>query len=190
MKLILYGFLSIVVASSLSCSKPPSEKIPQQVSLSYFDYIDKGDFEAAAALFCYPPNYTSQELAKDKGSVAKALGVVNREFGGVLTKKKVNALDGYLYLIIFGGDISYWDQHASYTVPLIYEVKFGNEGQGNVIVHLCKVKNEWEIQKVMYCLPSTRSDSKSRISEIMQKMIQTVLPTLPNAKNKEVNNSL
>lgn len=174
-RLFIYIMSLFAIVGTFSCSKQPSDVVLEQVARSYFNHIDNSDFEAAATLFHYPENYTQQELLDDKNSIAKALGVVNKEFGNILNKKKIDSLDNYLYIIISGGNTPYWDKH-SYSIPLIYEVIFDNEGQGNVILFLCKINKKWEIQKLEYCLPTIRPDSKMRINEIIQKMIQTVSP--------------
>jgi hypothetical protein len=181
-RLFIYTMSLFAVFGTLSCSKQPSDVVLEQVARSYFNHIANGDFEAAATLFHCPENYTQQELLNDKNSIAKALGVVNKEFGNILNMKKINSLENYLYIIISGGNTPYWDKH-SYSIPFIYEVAFNNEGQGNVILFLCRINKKWEIQKVEYCLPTIRPDSKIRINEIIQKMIQTVSPGKPRGSD-------
>ena len=172
LKKIILNFVVILLAIFFqSCSKQPSEAELQQLALQYFEYLSDEDFESAAVLFHYPSKYTQEELAKDKISISQVLNLFNNEFGEILDKKCVDSVDNYLFVVVFGGDIPYWEKHSQ-SFAVFYDVEFAREGNGHIILHFCNINSKWEIQKVLYCLPKSRPDSLSRINEIGGKIMK------------------
>lgn len=177
--------LLVIIASS-SCSKQPSEKVTREIVSAYLGYLENNDFESATALFHFPANYTAEELSNDRNAISKALAIVSNEFGGIGRVNKIDSADNYIFLVLSGGNLAYWDQH-SYSIPVIHEVTFSNEGAGYLIFFICKVEKRWEIQKIEYCLPVSRPDSKERINQITRKIFEPLLPAKPKIEDAVLN---
>lgn len=166
-------------------AEPSSPKeIISQIGDQFFKTEQIKDFDTASELFHYPSTYSPEERAKDKIGVRSVLEYFNQSFGKILSYKIPENTELYLALSIGGGDLPYWAKHPT-SIRITYEVRFSNDGQGYVIIDLCKINDNYEIRSVHYGLPASRKDCPKRIQEIYDGMMK-VLKALEQPNTKTV----
>jgi len=134
-------------------------------------FIKNEDFDNASKLFHFPDHYSKSELIDDRNSISETLKFFNYEFGKVLNEDIFYGSDSFYEVGIAGGNLEYWKNH-SHFVKLNYRVEFEKEGEGYIGIFFCNISGFWQIRQVAYGLPFSRPDSKTRIMNIMDKMIE------------------
>ena len=147
----------------------------------FFTHIGKSEFEAAAALFHYPPTYTPKERSHDAAAVSLMLEVFAEEFGSPKSPRASEYPAQYWSVAAMGGNIPYW-QANPVLLQSRYDVAFTKEGYGYVLFQFCKLSSQWEIRAAAYALPAQRPDSKARVMEIGEKMMQIMKPFMEESE--------
>ncbi|MCL5773104.1 MAG: hypothetical protein M1536_01800 [Firmicutes bacterium] len=152
-------------------SQESSEDAIKQIASEYFRLIQNDNFDDAAKLFHYPPEYTKQELANDLRAVSSVLKLFKQEFGQIQAAKISSNPDLYYSIGEEGGNVPYWQKHPT-SYELTFEVNFEKEGPGYIVIDFCNINNKLEIRIVNYGLPASRPDSKNRIMDVEQKIMK------------------
>lgn len=183
---ILLAFITLFVSAvSLASAEQDVAIALKDLASELFTHIGKSEFEAAAALFHYPPTYTPKERSHDAAAVSRMLEFLAEEFGSPKSPRASESPAQYWSVAAMGGNIPYWQANPVFLQSR-YEVAFTKEGVGYVLLQFCKLNSQWEIRAVAYALPAQRPDSKVRVMEIGEKMMQIMKPFMgePETGNK------
>lgn len=183
---ILLVFITLFVSAvSLASAEQDVAIALKDLASELFTHIGKSEFEAAAALFHYPPTYTPKERSHDAAAVSRMLEFLAEEFGSPKSPRASESPAQYWSVAAMGGNIPYWQANPVFLQSR-YEVAFTKEGVGYVLLQFCKLNSQWEIRAVAYALPAQRPDSKARVMEIGEKMMQIMKPFMgePETGNK------
>lgn len=183
---ILLAFITLFVSAvSLASAEQDVAIALKDLASELFTHIGKSEFEAAAALFHYPPTYTPKERSHDAAAVSRMLEFLAEEFGSPKSPRASESPAQYWSVAAMGGNIPYWQANPVFLQSR-YEVAFTKEGVGYVLLQFCKLNSQWEIRAVAYALPAQRPDSKARVMEIGEKMMQIMKPFMgePETGNK------
>lgn len=173
---ILLAFITLFVSAvSLASAEQDVAIALKDLASELFTHIGKSEFEAAAALFHYPPTYTPKERSHDAAAVSRMLEFLAEEFGSPKSPRASESPAQYWSVAAMGGNIPYWQANPVFLQSR-YEVAFTKEGVGYVLLQFCKLNSQWEIRAVAYALPAQRPDSKARVMEIGEKMMQIMKP--------------
>lgn len=170
--ILIVVIILLLSSSAFAESNSPNEMF-FQINDQFFKTEQIQDFTNAAELFHYPRSYSLNELDKDKQAVKLILNYFYQSFGKILSYKLLEKAEPYIALAIGGGDASYWAQNPNY-IRTVYETQFSNEGQGYVIIDLCKINDKYQIRYVHYGLPISRKDCQKRIQEIYSGMMEVL----------------
>jgi hypothetical protein len=147
--------------------------------------MQESNFDQAAKLFHFPAGYSREERSHDTAAVARMLEFFSAEFGKPNSPHSDHSEARFWNLIAMGGDIPYWQANPTY-LQTRFTVKFTKEGDGYVILQFCRIVDKWEIRAAAYGLPADRPDSKARIAQLSQKMMQVMKPFMePPSKGHE-----
>ena len=145
----------------------------EKISNMFFTNIQNKNFNKVSQIFHFPPNYSNQELEKDRNSVIKGLKYFDYEFGTISSYKKAETAKFFLEANIGGGDIPYWKEHPQFA-KMVYEVKFSKENEGFIVFYFCRISDKYEIRSVGYALPMSRADTKERVREIFNGFMELI----------------
>ena len=169
-RLITVLLLVLLVSFNVFAETNPSTDLLTQINNQFFKAEQVKDFNTAVELYHYPPDYSIEERNMNKAAVKSILEYFNQSFGNILSYKVSEKIGLYIALSIDGGNVPYWTKYPKY-VRNTYEVQFSNEGQGYVVIDICKINNYYEIRAVHYGLPVSRKDCQKRIQEIYSGMM-------------------
>jgi hypothetical protein len=179
--IFLASITLFVSAVSLASAEQDSATALKALESAFFTHIGKSEFEAAAALFHYPPTYTPKERSHDAAAVSRMLEFFAEEFGSPKSPRASESPAQYWSVAAMGGNIPYW-QANPVLLQSRYDVAFTKEGYGYVMFQFCKLNSQWEIRAVAYALPAQRPDSKARVMEIGEKLIQIMKPFMEESE--------
>lgn len=183
--IFLASITLFVSAVSIASAEQGATIALKALASEFFTHIEKSEFEAAAALFHYPPTYTPKERSHDAAAVSRMLEFFAEEFGSPKSPRASESPAQYWSVAAMGGNIPYW-QANPVLLQSWYDVAFTKEGDGYVLFQFCKLSSEWEIRAAAYALPAQRPGSKARVMEIGEKMMQIMKPFMgePETGNK------
>ena len=164
--------LSLYFISSAIAQEDPSAEI-NKLADQFFSQMQESKFEEAAKLFHFPPSYSHEERNHDIAAVARMLEFFSAEFGKSNSPHIDHSEALFWNLLAMGGDIPYWQANPTY-LQIRFSVKFSKEGDGYVILQFCRIIDKWEIRAAAYGLPADRPDSKARITQLSQKMMEVM----------------
>lgn len=182
--LIVALFLFIIGAKDRSVAEQNTDEVLQSLASRFFENIRKSDFDAAAKLFHYPPNYSSDKQFGNMDGVSSLLEIVTDEFG--IPKKYTVNRDTVKYyeFIMGGGDIPYWQQYPDY-LKILYEVHFSKEGKGYIAMQFCNILNRWEIRAISYGTSAEGPGAESRFEKITKRILKRMEPLMPQPEEEK-----
>lgn len=147
--------------------------------------IQAEDFEGAAMMYHYPPNYTREELDQDIKAVTESLRIFNDEFGKFGPVKSLDEEKLYVNIHATGGTHAYWDRQRQ-AMKIELETDFENFGPGFLVLQVVDIIGTLEIKAIAYGLPVS-GDSVERIKQVGDRMVhlmqsppdERVLPGAP-----------
>ncbi len=141
----------------------------QAMLVTCMKLIQSADFEGAAMMYHYPPDYSGEELDKDIAAVAESLRIFNEEFGKFGPIKSLEEPTLYVNIHASGGTHTYWDkQEQAFKIELTTE--FENYGPGFLIFQVVDIIGTLEIKAIAYGLPVS-GESVARIRKVGDRMI-------------------
>lgn len=145
--------------------------------------IQSGNFDDAAELFHYPPNYSPKELDEDKKEVQLWLMELSKLFG-TFDKSEIVQRPVSLYKIeIGGGDIPYWGKYPQF-IEVKYGTTFSIEGEGFIRFTVVQISKKLELRSVAFSISVDSPDAEKRIEKITSQMMDFVKKVLENRRGK------
>jgi hypothetical protein len=139
----------------------------QRVVESFAD----GRFVDTVDAFHYPPNYSPEQLAKERASLKAMLTSLASELGAV-SQIDESLPDGVTYEFWLGaGDISYWQAHPELMRNLNFKFQADTQSLGRVwfAVSLALVNGSWEVRTFGVQLLASRPGALDKIEEMFRK---------------------
>ena len=134
-----------------------------------FKYLKNNDFDKAAGLFHYSPDFSKKEKITEKKHMKEWLVFIRKEFGRIESYKNASPVKCY-QVIILPQDFKYWKK-IPLEYSLVYKVQFSKLGEGYIAIDYSYIKNIPEIRTIHYGLPLSKSGSKKIIYNIGNKML-------------------
>jgi hypothetical protein len=150
----------------------------QAMLVTCMKLIQTEDFEGAAMMYHYPPNYTEEELDTDIKAVTESLRIFSEEFGKFGPIKSLEEPKLYVNIHASGGTHVYWDKQRQ-AMKIELETEFENYGPGFLIFQVVDIVGTLEIKAIAYGLPVS-GESVARIKKVGDRM----MPLMQNSPDE------
>jgi len=169
-RILVLLFLLILPFASESLGQEPTNDQVKSFTDSCIKAIQSGNFDEAARFFHYPPNYSPEELEKDRNGVKLGLMEIIKLFGTVEKAEIVQRPVSFYHFTIGGGDTHYWQRNPQF-IEVTYETTFSREGEGFVVFHVVRISKRFELRSAAFGIPIESPNAKERMEKIFLHMM-------------------
>lgn len=142
------------------------------------ELFSRGAFFEVAALMHYPPSLSADEVAAERGTVAKALEIIEEELGAPARVGRRASDPSQHYVEISAGDLPYWGsfQSSGDWKTLGFAVRFERAGAGFLDVVVMDDGTS-TVQSIRCGL--ARGEPSARLDEVMRRLVEELTPVNP-----------
>jgi hypothetical protein len=169
-RILVLLFLLILLLTSQSLGQETTYDQVKSFTDSCIKAIQSGNFDEAARSFHYPPNYSPEELEKDRNAVKLGLMELCKVFGTVEGSKLLQRPVIFYLFAVGGGDLRYWEKYPE-SIQVKYEVTFSNEGEGFVVFNVVQISKKCELRSAAFGIPIDSPNAKERMGKIAKHMM-------------------
>jgi len=151
---------------------------PEQVAAILLDHIRAHRFTEAASLFFVPEGYEVAMSEREQRDIARALQVLEEEFGALEVYAPHPGPPRTKHVAIFAGAVS--DLATPKTLPAVvrvgYQARFTREGNAYVRIDLTPLNQEWTVRGLRYELDAEQPGTDARIDAAVRRLIDEIRP--------------
>ena len=162
-------FLLILLFTSQSLGQETTYDQVKSFTDSCIKAIQGGNFDEAARSFHYPPNFSPEELEKDRNAVKLGLMELCKIFGTFEGSRLLQRSVIFYQCAVGGGNLRYWEKYPE-SIQVKYEATFSKEGEGFIIFNVVRISEKFELRSVAFGIPIGSPDAKKRMEKIFVHM--------------------
>ena len=169
-RILVLLFLLILLFTSQSSGQEPSYDQVKVFTDNCMKIIQSSNFDEAARSFHYPPNFSPEELEKDRNAVKLGLMELCKIFGTAQKAEIVQRPVSFYNFTIGGSDIHYWQRKPQF-IQVTYETTFSREGEGFVVFNVVQFSKKFELRSAAFGIPIESPNAKERMEKIFVHMM-------------------
>jgi hypothetical protein len=166
--LLFFFFLPF---ANQSLGQNPNDDQIKSFADNCLNVIQSGNFEEAAELFHYPPNYSPKDLSEDKRGVKLGLLELSNIFGTFGAIEIVQRHANIYVFAVGGGNIEYWENYPQ-SIEIKYRTIFSKEGEGFLIFRVVRISEKLKLRSLAFGISAASPQAKERMQNIGRHMIE------------------